>query len=177
MYYFRNNDYPDNGFRFFNDGEPIDAVGEYEVDIDYTYAPLYEPLEDTRDFGNRPTPPPPAANVPPIAGPPPYTPSPKDKNVQFMKEPNQQGGFLPGSPFGPPGQLQKAGSPSTKVVGPGSIRPCLFKFTYIWQTNGISYWAYITQVDRFSISGWRWRFGRWVYFGLDLRRIDSFVCY
>jgi hypothetical protein len=31
-------------------------------------------------------------------------------------------------------------------------------------------------VGRNSVAGWRWNGFRWVYFGVDLRRIDSFVC-
>ncbi|MDZ5254763.1 hypothetical protein [Clostridium sp. LIBA-8841] len=70
-----------------------------------------------------------------------------------------------------------SGGGATKAVSPGSIRNCLFRFTYIWQNNGRSYWAYLTRVDRRSVSGWRWAGFRWVFFGVDLRRIDSFVCF
>lgn len=70
-----------------------------------------------------------------------------------------------------------SGGGATKAVSPGSIRNCLFRFTYIWQNNGRSYWAYLTRVDRRSVSGWRWAGFRWVFFGVDLNRIDSFVCF
>ncbi|MCZ8515565.1 transporter [Paenibacillus filicis] len=57
----------------------------------------------------------------------------------------------------------------------------MFRYVYIWQTNGEAYWMYLTHVGRTSIAGFRWYgtgpFGFWIYFGLDLRRIDSFVCY
>jgi hypothetical protein len=67
--------------------------------------------------------------------------------------------------------------PSTKAVSQNSIRFCLYKYTYIWEVNGRSYWAFLLNVDRVSVSGFRWLGRRWVYFGVDLRRIDSFVCY
>lgn len=72
--------------------------------------------------------------------------------------------------------VKSFGGPSTFAIDAGGIRPCLFKFTYIWQTNGRSYWSYLTFVGRNSISGFRWMNRRWVYFGLDLNRIDSFFC-
>lgn len=43
--------------------------------------------------------------------------------------------------------------------------------------NGRSYWTFLLNVDRYSVSGFRWLGRNWVYFGLDLRRIDSFICY
>lgn len=67
--------------------------------------------------------------------------------------------------------------PETKAVSSNSIRFCLYKYTYIWEVNGRSYWAFLLNVDRISVSGFRWLRRRWVYFGVDLRRIDSFVCY
>ena len=68
-------------------------------------------------------------------------------------------------------------TPSTKAVSQNSIRFCLYKYTYIWERNGRSYWAFLLNVDRVSVSGFRWLGRRWVYFGVDLRRIDSFTCY
>ncbi|MBC8060882.1 MAG: hypothetical protein H7Y18_09470 [Clostridiaceae bacterium] len=58
----------------------------------------------------------------------------------------------------------------------GAIRPCKFHYIYIWLTNGSSFWAWLTQVGRKSASGFRWTGHRWVYFGTDLRKIDSFIC-
>lgn len=90
-------------------------------------------------------------------GPPPnYTPSKNSAGVQ---------------------KLSSSGGPQTKAVSPGSISFCLFKFTYIWETSGRNYWSFLLNVDRRSVSGLRWFRGTWVFFGLDLRRIDSFVCY
>lgn len=95
-----------------------------------------------------------------IGPPPSYIPSKNDKKVQFMT----------------PQTSTLSGGAAPKSVSPGSIKFCLFKFTYIWQTNGRSYWAYLLRVDRQSISGFRWAGWRWVYFGVDLRRIEAFVC-
>ncbi|WP_243103813.1 hypothetical protein [Clostridium sp. JN-1] len=85
------------------------------------------------------------------------------------------------NPPGPPPAFtptKKSAGPSLKAVDPGAIRPCRNRFVYIWQTDGRSYWAYITFVGPRSIAGFRWipRTRRWTYFGLDLRRIESFFC-
>lgn len=105
---------------------------------------------------------------------------------------NYPGGTFnpPGAPKSPPpnyvphkndAAVQKMGfgqgGIETKAVSSGSIRFCLFKYTYIWEISGRSYWAYLLNVDRRTVSGFRWFRRSWVYFGLDLRRIDSFVCY
>lgn len=99
------------------------------------------------------------------------------------------GGFTPpGLPKSPPPNYIPSKSDSgvqsfsssgygAKAVSPGSIRFCLYKFTYIWERSGRNYWAFLLNVDRRSVSGFRWFRRRWVYFGVDLRRIDSFVCY
>lgn len=109
------------------------------------------------------------------------------------------GGFPGGGPGGFPGggqgapatpppnftpskaQAQSLGAPgggvSTYAVDAGSLRPCRFRFVYLWLRNGNAFWAYLTFVGRNSISGFRWTGRRWVYFGIDTRRIDFFVCY
>jgi len=101
------------------------------------------------------------------------------------------GGFTPpGIPKAPPPDYlpnktsagvqslsSSGGDIGTKAVSPNSIRFCLFKYTYIWEVNRRNYWAYLLNVDRRSVSGFRWTGRNWIYFGVDLRRIDSFVCY
>lgn len=103
---------------------------------------------------------------------------------------------FPGGAFNPPGmpksappnyvpnknapgiqKLNAAEGPSTYAVSANSIRFCLYKYTYIWERNGRNYWSFLLNVDRRSVSGFRWTGRRWVYFGVDLRRIDSFICY
>lgn len=111
--------------------------------------------------GNNPPPPGPPGNFNgPQSGPPNYIPSKNDKGVQKL-----------------PGSTDKKDGFSTKAVSPGSISFCLYKFTYIWENSGRSYWAYLLNLDRRSVSGFRWLGRTWAYFGIDLRRIDSFVCY
>ena len=109
-----------------------------------------------------------------------------------------QGGPM-GPPPGPPGtggpssQGSQSGPPSspppsfvpaqtqqqqvgTFAVDPGSIRGCLFRYTYIWLNNRQQFWYYPTFVGRTSISGWRWTGFNWVFFGVSLRQIQSFTC-
>lgn len=68
------------------------------------------------------------------------------------------------------------GDVSTFAIDAGAILPCRFRFTYIWLNNGRSFWAYIIFVGRNSIAGWRYIGRRWMYFGIDLRKIRSFYC-
>lgn len=129
----------------------------------------------------------------PISGgtPPPTNnyPSGEDFNPPGFNYPG--GGFTPpGAPKSPPPNYipnkkdhgvqsfsQGQYGPGTKAVSSNSIRFCVFKYTYIWEVNGRSYWAFLFNVDRRSVSGFRWTGRNWIYFGVDLRRIDSFVCY
>lgn len=111
--------------------------------------------------------------------------------------PGSQPGFPPSGPFpgqGPgqfPGQGPDAGAPTappptfvpakplsagTFAVDPGSIRRCLFRFTYVWLRNFQQFWFYPVFVGRTSISGYRWTGHRWVFFGVSLRQIESFTC-
>lgn len=92
--------------------------------------------------------------------------------------PNQP--FTPQNIKSPPkGSPKKSDSQvkSFKNVSPNSIRFCLYKYTYIWERRGRNYWAFLTYVDNRTVAGFRWFRFRWVYFGIDIRRIDSFVCY
>ncbi|WP_419182270.1 collagen-like protein [Paenibacillus radicis (ex Xue et al. 2023)] len=91
------------------------------------------------------------------------------------------GGQGPGAPQSPPPSFIPQQSASLFAVDPGSISRCLFRNVYIWQDNGDQYWMYLTHVGRNSISGYRWYgfgpTGFWLYFGLDLRRINQFTCF
>ncbi|MCI1945543.1 hypothetical protein [Clostridium luticellarii] len=87
-------------------------------------------------------------------------------------------------PPGPPpvntpskGKSNLKSGPQLKAVDPGSLRPCIFKYVYIWPKRGNPFWAWITNVGRRSFSGYRWYRGRWAYFGMDLNQIQSFICY
>lgn len=122
---------------------------------------------------------------------PPINNNPSDFN-------NPPGFNFPGGAFNPPGMpkspppnyipskstagVQKfnfggGGGINPTAVSQNSIRFCLYKYTYIWERNGRNYWAFLLNVDRRSVSGFRWTGRYWIYFGVDLRRIDSFVCY
>lgn len=105
----------------------------------------------------------------------------------------------PGPPFGPPqgsqagqkntppgpppsvtptkAQAQFKAGPGVMMVEPGTLRPCLFRYVYIWPRRGRGFWAWITFIGRRSIAGFKWNGFRWVYFGMDLRQIETFVCY
>ncbi|WP_062104350.1 hypothetical protein [Bacillus niameyensis] len=101
-----------------------------------------------------------------------------------------QGGFFPGQSGGQAGPGQSAGAPMTPppnfvpqkaefqtfAIDSGAIRRCLFRFTYIWLRRD-SFWFYPTFLGRNSIAGFRWNGFRWVYFGIDLNRIESFQCF
>lgn len=86
-----------------------------------------------------------------------------------------------GPPSGPPPSFvpQQAGPSGIGVqaVDPGAIRRCTFRFVFIWPERGRGFWAFLVFVGRRSVAGWRWNGRRWVYFGMDLRRIRSFQCY
>jgi hypothetical protein len=98
-------------------------------------------------------------------------------------------GFNPQAPSGSQGYNAPSGPPptftptkaqaqfQTKAISGAAIRPCTFRYVYIWLENGRSFWAWLVRIDRRSASGWRWNGRRWMYFGIDLRRIDSFICY
>ncbi|NOU96407.1 collagen-like protein [Paenibacillus sp. LMG 31456] len=95
--------------------------------------------------------------------------------------PGPGGGQGLGAPQSPPPSFIPQQSPSLYAVDPGSIRGCLYRNVYIWQDNGDQYWMFLTHVGRNSISGYRWygygSQGFWLYFGLDLRRINQFTCF
>lgn len=86
-----------------------------------------------------------------------------------------------GPPSGPPPSVTpQFGGPQgigIQAVDPGSIRRCRYRYVYMQLRNGREFWAWLTFVGRRSVSGWRWMGRRWVYFGVDLRQIDSFYCY
>jgi hypothetical protein len=96
---------------------------------------------------------------------------------------------FPGSPQGPqgrppsappgfiPNQLQAQHFGAAPFVDAGAIRFCRFRFSYIWPRRGQGFWAWITFVGPRSMAGFRWERNRWIYFGMDLRSIDSFQCF
>lgn len=90
---------------------------------------------------------------------------------------------------GPPGQGPQSGPPSSPppsfvpteqvsafAVDPGSIRRCMFRYTYVWLRNRQQFWFYPIFIGRQSVAGWRWTGFSWMYFGISLRQIQSFTC-
>lgn len=115
-----------------------------------------------------------------------------DANVQDNRPPSgppnmggMQGNQQASPPSGPPpnmvplkkqGGVKSYAGISPMAIDSGAIRPCRNRYVYIWLRNGDAFWAWLTYVGRRSVSGWRWTGRRWVFFGTDLRRIDSFFC-
>ncbi|KAF1679087.1 hypothetical protein AAGG74_21855 [Bacillus mexicanus] len=90
-----------------------------------------------------------------------------------------------GAPQGPPPSQIPAKPPKPQgaqgavfLVEPVTIRPCLFRFTYVWLTNGRSFWFYPIVLGRRSVGGFYWNASqrRWVYFALDTNLIDVVSC-
>ncbi|AKO90942.1 hypothetical protein [Priestia filamentosa] len=110
----------------------------------------------------------------------------------------QFSGFFPSTlptppplgPPGPPSQGPTSGPPTappptfvpqqqveTFAVDPGGIARCLFNYTYVWLRGAEQFWFYPIFVGRTSVAGYRWTGFNWVYFGIDLRQIQSFTCF
>lgn len=95
---------------------------------------------------------------------------------QFF-QPGQQGSSSMRPPTAPPpSKVPLKQEVQVKAIDPGAIRRCKYRLVYIWLDNGRDFWAWLTFVGPRSIAGYRWNGRRWVYFGIDTRRIDSFVC-
>lgn len=112
-------------------------------------------------------------------GPPNFNPGPAPSKPPMPGPPSN-----PNASPGPPpsytpkqAPAAKASDPTLFKVSPGSISPCKYQYVYVWQTNGSSYWAWFTRIDRTTASGYRWNGYRWIYFGVDLNKIESFECY
>lgn len=119
-------------------------------------------------------------------GPPGFPPPPPGPPGGPGGRPPRPGGGPPsGGPGGgqatppttpPPSFTPQQPQFQTFAVDPGAIRSCLFRFTYVWLRRD-SFWFYPTFVGRNSVAGFRWSRFRWVYFGIDLDRIESFQCF
>ncbi|WP_432360330.1 hypothetical protein [Sporosarcina sp. UB5] len=91
--------------------------------------------------------------------------------------PGQGGQQAPTSP--PPNYTPSYPSAQLFAVDPGAIRGCLYRYTFVWTSRRHGFWYFPTFVGRTSVAGYRWRPNRrrWVYFGIDLNRIDQFTCF
>ncbi|WP_299093929.1 transporter [uncultured Metabacillus sp.] len=101
---------------------------------------------------------------------------------------------VPGTPPRPPGAFpipspQKAPTapppafvPSQQAATPFAVDPwaislCLFRNTYLWLSNGQQFWYFPIFVGTSSVAGFRWTGRFWTVFGIDTRRIVSFMCF
>ena len=101
-----------------------------------------------------------------------------DLHHGFPPPPHGGGQFHHGGPpTAPPPIWVPHEQVGVHAVDPGGIRHCLYRYTYVWLTNGRSFWYYPTYVGPTSIAGYRWRGHQWDYYGMDLRRIRSFSCH
>ena len=105
------------------------------------------------------------------------------------------GGGFPGVPGGGggQGQLQAPTSPPpsftpqmstlqqqefTRSGGVGGMRRCFFRNTFVWMTNGNSFWFFPMLAFGNQIIGFRWRGTRgWVYDSINRNSILFFQCY
>ncbi|MCB2290757.1 hypothetical protein LGK97_13505 [Clostridium sp. CS001] len=90
---------------------------------------------------------------------------------------SQGGPSQPPPSFTPQQPKSQQSGPSAKFIDSGAIRPCTFRFVYIWPRRGRGFWAWLTFVGPRSVAGFKWSGNRWRYFGMDLRQIDSFQCF
>ncbi|WP_147533344.1 hypothetical protein [Bacillus marasmi] len=111
--------------------------------------------------------------LPPMGPPPGASPGFPPSGPPFGQGPQQGAPTAPPPSFVPAKPFQQA---STFAVDPGSIRRCLFRYTYIWLRNFQQFWFYPVFIGRTSISGYRWNGFRWLFFGVSLRQIESFTC-
>lgn len=90
-----------------------------------------------------------------------------------------------GAPQGPPPHKKPAKPTKPQglhgaayLVEPVLIQPCLFRFTYVWLTNGSSFWFYPVILGRESVGGFYWDAShhRWFYYALDTKHIDVVSC-
>jgi hypothetical protein len=91
---------------------------------------------------------------------------------------DRQGGPTSAPPnFIPPQPKTQQFGATPLAVDPGAIKPCLYRFVYIWPRRGNGFWAWLTFVGPRSVAGFRFERNRWRYFGMDLRDISSFSCF
>jgi len=88
-----------------------------------------------------------------------------------------QGGPPSTPPNFTPPQPQSQQFGASTFIDQGAIRPCLYRFVYIWPRRGNGFWAWLTFVGPRSVSGFRWNRNTWRFFGMDLRDIRSFQCF
>jgi len=103
----------------------------------------------------------------------PFQPFPQEPQVRQGNQVPQGGppNFTPSEP-----QAQQFGATPLSIDS-GAIRPCIYRFVYIWPRRGNGFWAWLIFVGPRSIGGFQWQRNTWRYFGMDLRDIRSFQCF
>lgn len=81
-----------------------------------------------------------------------------------------------GTAFAPPPDFTPIKTPELYKTEPFQIRSCKGKYTYIWLKNGRSFWVYITNAGRNTVSGYKWKTFGWTLFGVSLKNLESFYC-
>lgn len=57
------------------------------------------------------------------------------------------------------------------------FRNCLNRFTFIWTWYGRSFWFYPIFVNPWSVEGFIWNRGRWIYNSIPLNSIFFYSCF
>jgi hypothetical protein len=112
---------------------------------------------------------------------------------QFGNDFGQQGhprrhrqNYFEPPPFGPPPAVGVSIGPPPGFtppipawqVGSNGFRYCLHNNTYVWLSNGNSFWFFPTFVGRHSIVGLRWSRRRgWVNHIINRNEVRTFQCF
>lgn len=84
-------------------------------------------------------------------------------------------------PFPGPMRQQPQSAPPTFIpprpTTSNYIIDCLHQNTYVWLTNGDSFWFFPTRVEYGEVSGYRWNGSFWSFYGIDPRFIVNVACY
>ena len=73
-------------------------------------------------------------------------------------------------------KITDVAQPNLTSVEFGAISPCIFRMTYLWLKNGLSFWSYLVFINKTTVSGWRYENGQWLSFSADLKEIKNFIC-
>lgn len=77
-----------------------------------------------------------------------------------------------------PNKPQKPQGNFAYMIDANVLQPCLYRFTYVWLTDGSSFWFYPVALGANSVGGyyWDWNTFRWNYYALDTKYIDVVNC-
>ena len=101
----------------------------------------------------------------PPSAPPSFTPQlPRESDQELLSDPSGFRGPSGGAFIGFRGRFR-------------DFRGCMNRFTYIWLTNGNSFWFYPVFASRNTLEGFRWRRNRWEYERININRILFHLCF